>query len=156
MIDSIKDAIDELAHHLDDLRRRSRATARAAEVGRAVGGTLHDLAVDAICGSTPMPSRTAYDDYWDEPYEDQASPWSQHSGDARGQDEVDGAAVRIRGALLAGLTAGRWTLRRFRQPAIAIAVGLLAGLAALLGGPAIERSIEAWLTAHDLFGTLRP
>ena len=151
MINSIKEAIDDLAHHLGELRRRFRATARV-EVGRAVGGTLHDLAVDAICGRTPAPTRTAYEDYWDDPWEHPAS-WTRHSADAAESDEVDGAAVRIRGAVLAGLTAGRWALRRLRQPVLAIAVGLLAGLAALLGGPAIEHSIEAWLTAHDLLGT---
>ena len=151
MIESIKEAIDDLAHHLSELRRRFRATARV-EVGRAVGGTLHDLAVDAICGRTALPSRTDYDD-WDDPWEASPASSGRHPDDTAVAGDADRVAVRIRGAFLAGLTAGRWALRRTRQPVLAAAIGLLVGLAALLGGPTIERSIEAWLSAHELFGS---
>ena len=89
MIDSIKEAIDDLAHHLGELRRSFRATARV-EVGRAVGGTLHDLAIDAICGVTPAPARAAYEDCWDDPWQERPTSWPRHSADAAESDEVDG------------------------------------------------------------------
>jgi hypothetical protein len=147
--DTLTAHLSELALALDDLRRRSRRSARA-EVARAVGDALREAAV------APPARREEYPP-WDDPWQGGIDPggedWRVDAPTAPAvPPTVAGpeSARAYQAAVVVGLGAARWGLSRTGRVGPAVVVGALAALAALAGAPAVEALLGAWSAASEL------
>jgi hypothetical protein len=154
--DTLTAHLAELALALDDLRRRFRRSARA-EVARAVGDALREVAAALICGPEAPPARRGEYPTWDDPWQGGIDPggedWRVDAPTAPARPPIAGGpepARTYQAAVVVGLGVARWGLSRTGQVGPAVTVGVLAALAALAGAPTVEALLGAWSAASEL------
>ncbi|HZY89073.1 MAG TPA: hypothetical protein VFE78_29895 [Gemmataceae bacterium] len=156
MTDTLTPHLGELALALDDLRRRFRRSARA-EVARAVGDALREVAAALICGPEAPPAHREEYPPWDDPWQGGIGPggedWRVDAQTAPAVPPTVGGpepARTYQAAVVVGLAVARWGLSRTGRVGPAVVVGVLAALAALAGAPAVEALLGAWSAASEL------
>ena len=152
MTNPLAESFGLLARSLLELKVRLR-DAVTAEFAIAVGEAARNAVALAFTGYPQ--AATARSDRGDLPHSinpwGDPDPWGDDAGfpdpepvrHVPGQIDLLPAASMTSAALAAGLGAGRWWLTRCGSFPQALGLGLLTGLAALLGGPAVVATLSA-------------
>jgi hypothetical protein len=175
------DRVRRLADTLGGLKDRVRA-AVAGEAGRAVADAVRDLLTAALAGRTPPPAdpyRPAYPatprPRWDDADDPDRDGWADREDDdrftpagrGRWRDADDEPAPRPTAvpptppahwpaAVALGAGVVRWWAARRVPTWAAVGVGLLAGAAALAGGPLARAGLALLAAACDLLPLAAP
>jgi hypothetical protein len=144
--------LGDLALTLGDLQRQFRSAARL-EVARAVGETVRQFAVAAICGPVVASGRSS-SGVWDDPWQaSETWPTDDFAEDDEGNGMVPSRLVslaRVQAIVMLGVSGARWAYLRTRHPGAAIAAGLVLVLLALVGGRSADTLLEVWSSATAL------
>ena len=154
MTQSLIAPLNELAETLTDLRRRFHQAAQV-EVARAIGEAVREVALVLVGGprnyrQLQPRSFAASDDPWAEPA-DQPLPVDDFTtGEAVLNSRTGVGASRLEPAVVIGLAAVRWSLKRSGQLIPAVAIGFVVASCAYLAAPAVTAALGAWSAADNL------
>ncbi|QEL17773.1 hypothetical protein [Limnoglobus roseus] len=151
LIPHVRDRLVRLTDALVQLKARVRE-AVATEMGRIVAETVNDLFAAAVRGRTAIPPPQH------RPYRTATARWNAVDDPAaEAADAVDRSAAASNpvapswpAAVSAGLLAAQWLWQRRLPWWPCLGGGLAAGLAALIGHPAVVAALGAVTVAADL------
>jgi len=158
------DRVRRLADTLAELKERARA-AVAGEAGQAVGDAVRDLLTAALAGLLPAafadPHRPGPGGRWGDEGGPARDPWADRDDEDDWRDAdrehrpTSGATspagvARWPAALALGAGVVRWWAARRVPTWTAVGIGLLAGAAALAGGPLARAGLALLAAAADL------
>ena len=148
----------ELGLALAGAKDRLRS-AVAEELGRVAGNAIRDALVAGA--RPPFSQRPSYSarDPWDEDRRwDERDPWDDHRGAYAGRYEDDEPTDELHDkppagvppAVAVSLGLWRWWLSRSGSWRGAIAIGLVAGVTTVLGGPLVRAVLATLVVAAEL------
>jgi hypothetical protein len=147
MTQLITPALRRLAETVFDLRSRVKL-ALASELAQAVANAVRDVVAAGLRGDTRLPpEQSRSTGRWtdDDPWADEPTVYSQPSSDRVG------LPVAVPPLVAAAVAVARWWLRRRGTMVGAVALGLAAVAAGVVGGPAIRLGLAVAAGSAELF-----